>query len=47
MLNQDHVTISEVAYDIGFSEPDYFGRIFKKEFGMTTSQYQDNHKNAI
>ena len=30
-------TISEVAYDVGFNDPSYFGRAFKKEFGDAPS----------
>ena len=32
--------ISGVAYETGFSDPSYFGRVFKKEFGMTPAQWQ-------
>jgi signal transduction histidine kinase/AraC-like DNA-binding protein len=30
-------TISEVAYDVGFNDPSYFSRAFKKEFGEAPS----------
>lgn len=32
-------TISEVAYATGFADPGYFTRVFKKEFGVTPSEY--------
>ena len=34
------VNISEVAYQVGFSDPLYFSRCFKSHFGMTPSKYQ-------
>ena len=34
------VSISEVAYQVGFSDPLYFSRCFKQHFGMTPSKYQ-------
>jgi len=30
-------TISEIAYDVGFNDPSYFSRAFKKEFGDAPS----------
>lgn len=32
-------TISEVAYDVGFSDPKYFSTVFKKHVGITPSGY--------
>ena len=34
------ISISEVAYQVGFSDPLYFSRCFKQHFGMTPSKYQ-------
>lgn len=34
------VTVAEVAYQVGFSDPLYFSRCFKQHFGMTPSKYQ-------
>ncbi|MDA3731908.1 AraC family transcriptional regulator [Niameybacter massiliensis] len=36
--------ISDIAYEIGFEDPNYFSRIFKKYFCMTPKQYRDNAK---
>ena len=33
LLQTTHRTISEVAYDCGFSSPSYFSKCFKEEFG--------------
>lgn len=43
LLEKLSVNISDVAYAVGFSNPRYFTRCFKEEFGMTPSEYQ-NHK---
>lgn len=34
--------ITEVAYRVGFNDPKYFTRCFKKTFGMSPSSYGDN-----
>jgi YesN/AraC family two-component response regulator len=34
------ITVAEVAYQVGFSDPLYFSRCFKQYFGMTPSKYQ-------
>ena len=33
-------TISEIAYEVGFSDPNYFSRSFKKIYNKTPSQYR-------
>jgi len=33
-------TISEVAYECGFNDPDYFSKVFKTEFGMIPTEYR-------
>jgi signal transduction histidine kinase/ligand-binding sensor domain-containing protein/DNA-binding response OmpR family regulator len=35
LLQQGHFTVSEVAYQVGFSEPSNFSRTFSKHFGMS------------
>ena len=40
MLNDQSISISEVAYNVGFSDPKYFTLCFKNEFGTTPSEYQ-------
>ena len=34
MLITTEKTVSEVAYDVGFSAPSYFTKCFKEEFGF-------------
>ena len=40
MLLDGKLTISEIAYAVGFNDPKYFTKCFKTEFGTTPSEYQ-------
>lgn len=40
MLEEGNLTISDIAINCGFKDVSYFGVTFKKEFGITPSQYQ-------
>ena len=45
IMQEKKVSISEVAYDVGFNDPKYFSSCFKKEFGMTPTEFiNQNHK---
>lgn len=39
LLDKSQFTISEIAYEVGFNNPKYFARTFKKEFGLLPSEY--------
>ena len=39
-LKKGIMSISDVAYDVGFSDPKYFSTSFKKMFGCSPSQYK-------
>lgn len=39
ILRQNKLTISEVSYEVGFNDPQYFSKCFHKHFGKTPSQY--------
>jgi signal transduction histidine kinase/DNA-binding response OmpR family regulator len=41
LLTEGKLSISEVAYSVGFSDPSYFSRIFSKEFEQTPSSVLD------
>ena len=43
MLARHDRPIAEVAYATGFSSPKYFTRCFKEEFGLSPSEYQQQH----
>lgn len=43
-LRKGEKSIKEVSFELGFNDPLYFSRFFKKQFGSSPSQYFDNHK---
>jgi AraC family transcriptional activator of pobA len=44
LLNTDK-TVSETAYQLGFENPPYFSRLFKKEVGVTPTEYREQFLN--
>lgn len=44
LLETGKFTISEVAFDVGFSSPTYFSETFKKYFGITPTEYMKRLK---
>ena len=45
LLNQGDFTINEIAYLLGFENPPYFSRLFKKEVGISPNQFKKQHLN--
>ena len=39
LLSQNWGTIGEIAYEVGFSNPSYFSKCFKDQFGVIPSNY--------
>jgi signal transduction histidine kinase/ligand-binding sensor domain-containing protein/DNA-binding response OmpR family regulator len=44
LLSGSQLTVSEVAYQVGFNNPKYFAKYFKEEFGILPSAYMAQHK---
>ena len=44
LIAKSTMSISQVAYAVGFTDPKYFARCFKKETGMTPSEYREQEK---
>lgn len=45
LMIKSQKTIAEIAYEVGFNDPKYFTKSFKKEFGMSPSAFiQANRK---
>jgi AraC-like DNA-binding protein len=40
-LQQPGVTITEVAYGVGYSSPAYFATAFKARYGLSPSEYKN------
>ena len=48
MLEQNQLTIAEITYEVGFNDLQYFRECFKKQFGVTPSEYmQKRIRDAI
>jgi YesN/AraC family two-component response regulator len=43
LLKNPEMNISEIAYQLGFSDPLYFSKYFKKEVGVAPLQYRKDH----
>lgn len=41
LLRDSDLTVAEIAYSVGFSDPNYFSRTFHKEFGKPPSSYRN------
>ncbi|MCX7987605.1 MAG: helix-turn-helix transcriptional regulator, partial [Bacteroidales bacterium] len=39
LLNSNDKSISEIAYQVGFNDPKYFSKCFKKFYGHSPSEY--------
>lgn len=44
MLLQPNVSISEVAYELGFDYPPHFSKLFKKKEGISPTEYREKHE---
>lgn len=44
LIAKSNYPFSQIAYMVGFSDPKYFGKCFKKETGMTPSEYREKSK---
>lgn len=44
LLASTNLTVKEVCFMVGYKDPNYFSRIFKKKIGMTPSEYVKNIK---
>ncbi len=40
-LVETDLSIAEIAYSMGFSDPGYFSRVFRQEYGMTPKEWRD------
>jgi len=41
LLKKPELTITSVAFDTGFSDVGYFGKVFRQEFGMPPSEWRE------
>ena len=38
LLRENKMSIKEISYELGFENPNYFSRLFKKQEGATPTQ---------
>ncbi len=43
-LRYSNLSVKELAYELGFNDPDYFSRLFKKSTGKSVSQFLQNQE---
>jgi len=46
LLQKADMSLEEIAASTGFSNADYFGRVFKKKKGCTPSKYRKQHMDS-
>ena len=44
LLQKSQMTVSEVAYEVGFNNPKYFTKYFRQEYGILPSAYIQQHR---
>ena len=44
LLENSEFTISEILFEVGFSNPSHFTKCFKQQFGISPTEYQKNNK---
>ena len=45
LLENEELSVGEIAMRVGFNDINYFSRIFKREVGMTPTEYRRGFKN--
>lgn len=41
LFSNKSLNISEIAYSVGFNDPKYFSRCFKRKYGLTPKEYRE------
>ena len=44
LLQQTNDPLTSIAFEVGFSDPKYFSKVFKKELGIVPSEYRERTK---
>ena len=42
MLAENRVSITQIAFDCGFSSPSYFARLFRRFQGMSPAEFRES-----
>ncbi len=46
LLKEQNKTVVDIAFSTGFSDPDYFRKVFKKVTGVRPMEFQSNFLNS-
>lgn len=46
MLKEETISVAEVSYKVGISDPHYFTKVFKQQFGVSPKKYQQGKHSA-
>ncbi len=46
MLTDTDMPVINIAYELSYSETNYFGKAFKKKVGLTPTEYREQHQHA-
>lgn len=44
LLKNPQTTINDIVYEVGFNDPQYFSKTFKKYIGMTVTEYRSKYE---
>jgi AraC-like DNA-binding protein len=47
LLRTQPLTVHEVAYAVGFDDPGYFGKVFRRHYGVTPLQFRQGRHPAV
>lgn len=47
LISETSLTFSEIAFSVGFSDPKYFTKCFKKDTGLTPSEYRKKNQSLV
>ena len=47
LLSEEKLTVAEVSAKVGYRDPLYFSRLFKKQLGMSPTEYCDFHRKDL
>jgi AraC-like DNA-binding protein len=45
LLKNTDLTISEIAFEVGFKDSGYYGKCFRKKFNQTPTEFINAHRN--
>lgn len=45
LIAEEQLSLKGICYEVGYKDPNYFSRVFKKAVGITPSEYRQQHEN--